>query len=240
MRTFSNPIEMLSETTRELFSRGIVTFDRTMQGIEVDRADYESKELIGYALTLTHCNPPELDAMLEWARKSFHKPHLNPSYAKAWFESMWIGSEEGEVQAHLKYNPEYWKKFAANGFSYTYPGRMHASMKSAIEALKKNRHKRGAVIEVYHPEDIRVSGKRVPCSVFYQPLIRTEGCHDHLNLIYVLRSCDLTNFFPMDVYRAHLLKSRMAWELNCLPGDLILFISSLHAYRIDVPEQFKW
>jgi len=242
MRIYNSSVDLISETTREVFSRGLIAFDQTVQGIEVDSEEYEMKELLAYTFTATPSCHSDKEEMLEWAREHFNKPHLVLEYGKEWVKAMITGDEELEIKANMKYARDYWTKFCKGVFSYTYAERVGNSIKYVIKLLKRNRYRRGAAIPVYYHTDHGLSfqGKRVPCSMFYLPLIRRQGFKDVLHLTYTMRSCDLTNWFPLDIYRAMLLQEYLSKQLDTEVGNLFVFINSLHAYRSEVPSQYQW
>ena len=242
MRIYNSSVDLISETCREVFSRGLIAFDATVQGIQVDAEEYEMKELLAYTFTATPSCHFDKEAMLSWAREHFKKPHLVPEYGKAWVKAMITGDEKLEIEANMKYAKNYWLKFCKGVFSYTYAERASKMIKSAIQLLRRNRYRRGATILVYYPQDhsLVFQNKRVPCSLVYQPLIRRQGFKDVLHLTYVMRSCDLTNWFPLDIYRAMLLQEYLAEQLETDVGNLYVFINSLHAYKAEVPERLRW
>jgi len=239
LRIYSDAKEMLNETTREVFSRGHIVFDETLQGKKVDRR-YEAKELLGYNFTLTRHGCHSITPMLNWGKQQFKKPHLTLEYAREWFLATHLKDSKAEVAAHYKYYPEYWNQFG--DWIYSYAERVGERLDAAITLLRENKYRRGVVIPIYEPQDIPylLRNRRVPCSLYYQPIIRRQGPDDLLHLVYGMRSCDLVNWFPLDVCRAVFTKSYLAKHLNVKPGSLIMHITSLHAHRIDVPNDRQW
>jgi len=240
MRIFSSCVEMISETTRELFSRGERVFDPTRQGRPVS---VEQVEIIGYAYRLTSFH--DLDKMMEWAFRNFGKDHLRPEVGEKWFR---------ELISPLPCNPdswwqgtcmeEYWKKYGLREdgkFDYTYSERLYNKLPKVIEALKKNPFMRGAILAVYDRNlDVPGSGKRTPCTIAYHFIARRYAFETRLNLICFQRSCDLIMFFPLDVYKAVRLLFYVAEQVGMPAGHFIHFISSLHAYVDEVPNHLRW
>lgn len=232
---------MINEVTRDLFSRGQEVFDKTVQSVEVGE-EYRQKELLGYSFMVT--NPKDVEEMLRWANKNFQKRHLNSEHGQEWFQNMISGKGLNPNSAE-KYMIEYWNKFGKEKdgrFSYTYSERM-VYLPQVIEALRNNLYRRGAVITIYNTvQDITNMGKRrVPCSMYYQFLVRDNLLKGpQLNLIYTSRSCDFTNFFPLDIYRSVRLLEHVTKELKIQRGPLIVFIGSLHAYYCEIPEERRW
>ena len=240
MRIFENCLEAINEITRDVFSRGLIVFDQTVQAKIVTKEEYDSKELIGYGYILkSGCDKNE---MLNWARNTFNKPHLTPEYAEAWFQDMIRGTPDNPDPSWTFW-PEYWTQFMDSNkkLSYAYAERMSSTLPNVIDALKKSRYRRGATIPIFTPIDTnRIGKERIPCSISYSFYVRPGTFYDLLTLVYFMRSSDLCNFFPIDVYRALRLKEYVAEELKVVPGDLIHFIGSLHAFRKDVPKDRQW
>jgi hypothetical protein len=107
---------------------------------------------------------------------------------------------------------------------------------------------RQAYLPVWFPEDTgAVEGQRVPCTLGYHFMIR-DG---KLSCRYYLRSCDLIRHWSNDVYLAGRLMQWVADMLNGAwagatnkpiglePGELRIYISSLHAFRADEPKLKK-
>jgi len=243
MRVFNSCVDLINETTREVFSRGVIVFDKTVQGKIVGREEYEQKELIGYSYRLTNFN--DKVEMLDWARKTFNKSFLNKEIAEAWFkdffntnnpDSWWIQNEE------LK---KYWEEFGIEEdgkFSYTYGQRLNDfdQLNNLIKRLKLNLYSRGSIVYVGGREDCSMINRRIPCTIAYQFLVRKDYNKDKVNLIVYQRSCDLVNFFALDVYKAIRLLEYISNKLNLEPGFMIHFIGSLHCYKKDVPEDRRW
>ena len=245
MRIYSSCREMLSEVSRDVFSRGVWSYDHTRQGKQtLERA----KELVGYAYRLTSFD--DLDGMLDLAREMFNKDFFRKDIAEHWFNEMF---DTHNPQTFWLMHPqlkEYYKKYCAEikdiYESYTYGERLTVSYDKILDLLAENPERRAAVVPIFWIADTYKVGKfRVPCSMFYQFLIRRSLRGRELHLIYVQRSCDLAWFFPFDVYRAVRLLQHTANKLNARgvhvkEGHLIHFISSLHCFESDLLERYKW
>ena len=251
MRIFGSLSELINETARELFSRGIVRYDLTRQG---KVAPEPAKELLGYVYRLTGYD--DKDQFFALAREITGRDFHRKEIAEAWFQDM-ISKRCSNPQPHWFMHPDleaYYYKYCRdpvfNGESYTYCERIHWQVDIAIKLLLENPERRAAVIGVWDPlYDVPKIGKhRVPCSMFYQFLAIREVDRYRLDMIYVQRSCDFVWFFPFDVYRAVRLLEYVTDELNrrdvedrrWAPGNLVHFIGSLHAFESDVPERWKW
>lgn len=228
MRIYKNCLEAESEVHRDLFEMGITVRPKTMQDkvIEGDD-DYTTKELSGYSFAIKDTS--DRDALieqrglsLEWCLADFKertdKEHVNPGEA-------------------YKLRGE-WEEFVHDGqFAYTYNERIRYQLEKTIDILKKDNDTRQAVLTIYEgaqDSDNRLGKKRVPCSMYYQFLVR----NGQLNCIYTMRSSDFMTHWPYDIWMAAALQELVAKEIGVKNGDLIFFSGSLHAYKKDIPATF--
>lgn len=229
MRIFKNCAEMVSEVHRDLFEMGVKVTPKTMQDKTVaGLKDYETVELSGYSFAIM--DTVDLDDMitnrglsLEWCYADL-KERLAPERINP-----------GEA---YKLRGE-WGEFVHNGeFAYTYNERLRYQVQKTVDVLKFDPDSRQAVITVYEgtkDSENRGGLKRVPCSMYYQLLIR-DG---KLDIIYTMRSSDFMTHFPYDIWMAAKLRDRIAEQLEDVEkGRVIFFSGSLHAYRKDIPETF--
>lgn len=79
----------------------------------------------------------------------------------------------------------------------------------------------------------RGGGGRLPCSMYYQIMVREEK----VDLIYTMRSCDFLIHFPVDISLALLLQDWFADSLGLATGTFTYFTGSLHAYQKDMAER---
>lgn len=226
MRIYKNLKEAASETKRELAEMGTEVRLETMQDKKIEGdPDYFTKELIGYSFMVTNTDDllelPKAfgkEEELEWAEAEFKErisdEHLNPGKAY-----------------RLR---KVWDEFVHHGmFSYTYNERMRGKIDLIIDCLKRAPHTRNAILALWDPEvDIfRIGGKqRVPCSIYYQFLIRGGK----LNLIYNIRSNDLMTHWAWDLYLAIKLQAYIAEKIGVEKGWFIQQVGSLHAYQKDL------
>jgi thymidylate synthase len=235
MRIYSSMMELFSETVREVFARGQESFDPTVQGTEVSRDEYEMKELIGYAYKLTRWS--DMEQAMIWWREKFKKNHVSIDAARRWSEDMfsprnpdlwWNGLMNG-----------YWKKFSIYGkigkFEYTYGERLAPFIDALIWKMRSNPNGRGHLISVWYHTDI-LNSYRKPCTIGYQFIWREPRGF----MIVYQRSCDLINFFPLDVAKAILFGEKIFKMAGLTLTNLIHFIGSLHCYKIDVPGELRW
>lgn len=233
-RLYQNCKEMLSEEFRNLMELGTEVQSSTMQDKDVrDNDEYKTKELIGNTFTIINTDDANemypvmkakgIDLPIEWADEEFEERiselDINPGNAYKIRESIW-------------------KEFLHNGkFAYTYNERIGPFKQQILEQLEQNTNSRQAIISIFNPiKDVKnMGGKaRIPCSMFYQFLIRNIQGKKKLNLIYVMRSSDLLTHFVNDVYLAIRLQRYFAHKLGIEVGTFTMFISSFHAYYKDL------
>jgi len=231
MRIYKNCKEAISEIERDLFEMGIEAHSKSMQNkIVEDDEGYKTKELQGYSFTIL--NSEDKDEMvgecLNWCNSEFKERIAGWNNPKEH-----ISLNPGEA---YKLRENVWNEFLVNGkFEYTYNERMYWQINVLIEELKRNPESRQTIIQ-FHDRNIdqdRMGGKaRVPCSMFYQLMIR-EG---KLDIVYIMRSTDFYTHFKNDIWHAITFRDWISKQINVPVGKYIMFASSLHAYKKDFPE----
>lgn len=226
MRIYKNCKEAASEIKRDLKEMGIEVRGTTMQDKVVkDDPDYYTNELLGYSYKILDIND---DSELP---KAFGKENeLN--WALAEFEERIDGKRANPGEAYKL--REVWGEFLHDDkFSYSYGERIGHQFNKVITCLAMNPESRNAIISIWDPTiDIdRIGGKmRVPCSMYYQFLIR-DG---KLNLIYNIRSNDLMTHWCWDIWMSIAMMKKIASVLGIETGWFIQQIGSLHAYHKDL------
>lgn len=230
MRIYSNSFELMSEMGRELNSYGQIVKPKTYQNKVIEgNEDFHTKELICQQYCLTSLGDPVwlfvFSHSKEWADAEFKERIdtsgiINPG--KAW-----------ELRKDL------WEQFLVNGkFDYTYNERM-VILPYTIQLLKSDSDTRKAVLPIFNGngEDDTLyyhGNKRIPCSMYYDFLIRQNGKGEKvLHICYHQRSSDFIIHFGNDVYLAWRLMEYVAKEVGVKPGYLYHTIDSLHAYKKD-------
>jgi len=227
MRIYQSTVEMIREVERDLFEMGVRYQSATVQDQQVGRDPrFMTIELTGYAYTLTGYDDADravlyMQNSLDWARAEASERLVGevvpPNPGSAWRE------DRGR-----------WEKFVRDGaFSYSYAERWQYQLPYIIRELRNRPSTRQAVMTMYdvHQDMMNWGGRdRVPCSLSYQFVIR-DGV---LTLVYNQRSCDFVKFFSTDVYITCELLKHMARETKTLPGRLIHFLGSLHAFAGDL------
>lgn len=230
MRIYSGLNEAHSEIMRDLLEVGewIHGYSVQDQIVEGDKA-FDFMELSPYAYMLSETN--DLDSFTK-------RLELNGAWIQAEFEERVLGGfNPGEA---WKLRGKVWKPFIQRGgtFAYTYSQRLHwqNQLSRIVEELAFRPTTRQAVITIYQsmPDACRLGGaRRIPCSMFYQFMTRNGA----LSLHYVMRSCDFFTHFPYDQILAIKLQRYVAALLDLEVGIFTHFITSLHAFRKDFPEE---
>lgn len=253
MRIYDNAYELMSETGRNLWEMGIENRPKTYQNKNIEgNPDFITKELIAESYCLTSIPDPEwlfvYTKTREWADAEFAERvsgrMLNPGNAWELNKPMW---EEFLVPSFpSNTDPDDLR------FDYTYAERMNDTAEyideggidvgisylgNIIQLLKEDPDTRKAVLSIFNSEYDKnnLDGKaRIPCSMYYQFLIRPNGKGEKVcNIIYNQRSADFVAHFGDDVYLAWRLMEYVAREVGVKPGYLYHQIGSLHSYQRD-------
>lgn len=200
-------------------------------------------------------NLPWADHHFEYERVS--RQPINPG--ETWKYWPWATSAETFLdgkQFDHSYAERYWPIHAG----YTSDGKLSSYDKSLfsertgvrnrvgdlddiIQRLIKDPGTRQAVLSVWHPEDQVDTGRRVPCSLTYQFLMRGG----YLHVIYNIRSCDAYRHFRDDIYLtcrlllwvlSELRQKDHSWD-NVSPGFFVMNVGSFHCFLNDIPQLEK-
>jgi len=226
MRVFANAYELISEIYREVWEMGHIVHPQSMQNKVVgDNPEFATKEITNYSYCLTNLYKQEY---------LFLSDHRSKDWADAEFEER-ISLEYSNPGEAWKIRKDIWEQFLnVNGvFEYSYNERIMAALPTVIKELKIHPDSRQAIITIWDPTDVDYLGgnARVPCSIYYQLMIR----NNRLNIIYNQRSADVVTHFGNDVYLAWKLMAHIAKEVGVKPGYLFHNIGSLHSYKKDWP-----
>jgi len=171
--------------------------------------------------------------------------------------------QDKEQQFSHTYMERFWPKFANtgqtrpngrqvfvphNGIRYEY-----GDLGDVLDLLIQEPHTRQAYLPIFFPEDTGAHHReRIPCTLGYHFMLR----QDKLSCFYPIRSCDFYRHFRDDVYMAGRL---VQWIISQLvdrvgledqpayaeetdnvwnavtPGNLTMFIPSLHIFEGDMP-----
>lgn len=230
MRIYSNSFELMSEMGRELNSYGQIVKPKTYQNKVIEgNEDFITKELICQQYCLTSLG----DSV--WLFVFSH----SKGWADAEFQERIDISDITNPGKAWELRKDLWEQFLVNGkFDYTYNERM-VILPYTIQLLKSDSDTRKAVLPIFNGngEDDTLyyhGNKRIPCSMYYDFLIRQNGKGEKvLHICYHQRSSDFVTHFGSDVYLAWRLMEYVAKEVGVKPGYLYHTIDSLHAYKKD-------
>jgi len=220
-RIFENLKEAIGEIERDIMEMGILVHPHTMQNKLVkDNEDFSTLETQNYSFTILDLkDKDELAPHLEWCKAEF-KERITPN-----------SNNPGEA---WKLRKEVWETFLVDGkFDYTYRERyaIFEQIEYIIKELKVNPDSRQCIIHVHMPRDVVIMNNptpmRVPCSMYYQLLIR----RGKLDIIYNMRSSDFDTHFIHDIWLADALRNHIAKEVGIEPGIFMMNIGSLHRYK---------
>lgn len=253
MRFYSNCYELMSELGRNLWEMGSIVKPKTYQNKDISgNEDFETKELICEQYCLTSLDKEEYlfihdKNSMEWVREEFKERVTNPQLGVNW--PMYINPGEA-----YKLRLDIWEDFlvypsiGAKKFDYTYnerimqrffspdiPGWTKPNLISVIELLEADNDTRKAILPIFTASDVMNNDgkKRIPCSMYYDFLVREINGVPRLNITYHQRSADLVAHFGNDVYLAWRLMEFVANEIGVKPGYLYHTIDSLHSYKRD-------
>lgn len=243
MRIYSSAYELMSETGRNLWEMGAEVKPKTYQNKVIEGNDeFITKELICEQYCLTSLGDENILFLFdprsrEWTDEEFRE---RVDHSTVW------GINPGNAWALRK---DLWEQFLNEKvmFDYTYNERMrYASaiasdegdgdnLWSVINQLKGDHQTRKAVLPIFGLEDVSNigGGKRMPCSMYYDFLIREVNGVEQVNITYHQRSADFVTHFGNDVYLAWKLMEYVANTLGIKPGYLYHTIDSLHSYKKD-------
>lgn len=252
MRIYGNCYELMSETGRNLWEMGLEVKPKTYQNKVIEgNEDFITKELICEQYCLTRMPDPEwlfvYTKSQEWAaaelKERLSGETLNPG--EAW-----------------KLRRDMWEQFLDRDglFDYTYPERINEKtcflgkdqdimykpkIENIIYLLQNDPDTRKAILDIYGGVIIKgemgiidadnLDGhKRIPCSMYYDFLIRDNANGEkQLNICYHQRSSDFVQHFGNDVWLAWKLMEYVAQRVGIQPGYLFHTIDSLHCYKKD-------
>lgn len=262
MRIFSNSFELMSELGRELNSYGQTVKPKTYQNKRIEgNEDFITKELICQQYCLTSLGDPVwlfiFSHSKEWADAEFQEritfePNgepWNPGEAWKLRRDLW---EQFLVKEEISFVGNETHKEYHEIFEYTYSerimkpvyfnGTVMPKIRAIIRLLKSDQDTRKAVLNIYGTDNYNEDedsdhydgSRRIPCSMYYDFLIRQNGKGEKvLHICYHQRSSDFVTHFGNDVYLAWRLMEYVAKEVGVKPGYLYHTIDSLHSYKKD-------
>ena len=264
---YGNFKDAITESIRKLINRGHDVHPNNWQSMDVSQLDAaEMREILFHSFQVLLPDDPvgkfqilqaDICPNLPWADHHFEyervsRQPLNPGETWKYWPWAHSASTFKEEQFDHSYAERYWPRFAG----YTKTGQLDHYDKSLfnercgvrnrvgdlddiIARLSNDPATRQAVLSVWHPEDQVDTGKRVPCSLTYQFIKRS----DRLHCIYNIRSCDALRHFRDDIYLtcrlilwvlSELRQKDNSWD-NVIPGFLQMNIGSFHCFKGDIP-----
>ena len=262
MRIYSNSFELMSEMGRELNSYGQTVKPKTYQNKVIEgNEDFITKEIICQQYCLTSLGDPVwlfvFSHSKEWADAEFQEritfePNgepWNPGEAWKLRRDLW---EQFLVKEEISFVGNETHKEYHEIFEYTYSerimkpvyfnGTVMPKIRAIIQLLKSDQDTRKAVLNIYGTDNYNEDedsdhydgSRRIPCSMYYDFLIRQNGKGEKvLHICYHQRSSDFVTHFGNDVYLAWRLMEYVAKEVGVKPGYLYHTIDSLHSYKKD-------
>lgn len=262
MRIYSSSYELMSEMGRELNSYGQTVKPKTYQNKNIEgNEDFVTKEIICQQYCLTSLQDPTwlffYSRSREWADAEFQEritfePNgepWNPGEAWKLRRDLW---EQFLVKEEISFVGNETYKEYHEIFEYTYSerimkpvyfnGTVMPKIMAIIQLLKSDQDTRKAVLNIYGTDNYNEDedsdhydgSRRIPCSMYYDFLIRQNGKGEKvLHICYHQRSSDFVTHFGNDVYLAWRLMEYVAKEVGVKPGYLYHTIDSLHTYQKD-------
>jgi len=181
---------------------------------------YEIKQSHGFQLALVHWNEEDLGELLYMLGRA------NAQFLKKEF-LQWISDEAINPGRAFMEEPERWSPHLVCGkFTYTYNERLRGNLRELIKLLREQQDTRRAFLPIWRNEDrMRAAGPTdVPCVIGFHFQV-TEG---YLNLTTIMRSLDIINCLPNDVYLSIRLLEYVAREVDIKIGIFLLWSSNAH------------
>ena len=243
MRVYKTMYDAVNETLRDLKVRGITVECKTYQDKSLEGKDRFVKELVGVAFKID--NPIlKREEVIRYVFKDDTDRIIQ--YCEQEIKDRCSGQPLNPGNSY-KIRSDMWTKFLENGqkFSYQYAERLwtNGQFKTVIDTLKNDSGTRQAVLSVWNPDKDMVAGKlgggnRIPCSLFYQFMIRNGRLH----CIYSMRSNDALGHHVIDLYCASGLMEYIVEELkpyypDLKIGSLTYECGSFHCFEWDAS---KW
>lgn len=243
MRIFVNAYELMSEMGRELWEMGLENKPKTYQNKNIEGDEnFITKELICEQYCLTELPDPDKlfihNHAQSWAEAEFkervNRGLINPG--KAWelrkevWEEFLVDTPTG-----MKFDYSYGERMNRFFVTVLEPG-YHTALEVVIALLRSDNDTRKAILPIYSDGDTAFldGSRRIPCSMYYDFLIRTNAKgQKQLNICYHQRSSDFVMHFGCDVFLAWRLMEYVAERVGVRPGYLYHTIDSLHTYKRD-------
>lgn len=234
MRIFGNYLEASKEVERDLWELGAICKTKSVQD---EIKEVETRELVGYQFCI-----PTLGSIMELPEFFKISSQEFREYVEVETNDRWTGVPNPGNSWRSREG--FWERYLHEGrFSYTYGERCWDPTNQfghCRQVLDNDPNSRQAIIQIYNQSKdwLNTGGRsRIPCSLTYQYLSRASDIKRTLHCIYTMRSCDFYKHFVYDMVIAGRLNNMMARDLGWEPGNLIMQIGSLHAFREDLDKR---
>lgn len=195
-------------------------------------------------------NPPPSHENWPFAQKSNDQHRKHEQFSHTYPERLWprLAGKDGERGAHLishkattsrPFGPlDTERKTYGDNYGIRY---RYGDLQDAIYLLGDEPYTRQCYVPIWFPEDLAAAAahsERVPCTLGYHFMRRRNLLHT----FYPIRSCDVLRHLRDDLYMAgrlcqwmimRLREEHTEWE-DVVPGDLTLFVPSLHIFEGDL------
>ena len=201
------------------FSQSSFPMDTIPNVIRMIRS-YETKQYHSFQLVLVHWTEEDLEEL------RYMLGRANAQFLKKEF-LQWISDEAINPGRAFMEEPERWSPHLVCGkFTYTYNERLRGNLRELIKLLREQQDTRRAFLPIWRNEDrMRAAGPTdVPCVIGFHFQV-TEG---YLNLTTIMRSLDIINCLPNDVYLSIRLLEYVAREVGIKIGTFLLWGSNAH------------
>lgn len=247
MRVYRTLYDAVNETARDLQCRSISVECNSYQDKKLYGEDRIVKELMGVAFKV---DKPLLhrDDVIGYIFHDKEEQKKIIKYCKQEIKDRTCGKPLNPGRSY-KIRADMWNQFleGTGKFSYQYAERLWTNdqFEHVINVLKNDAGSRQGVLSVWNP-DIDMDGKRtgsgnrIPCSLFYQFMIRNNRLH----CVYVMRSNDFLNHCVIDLYCAtglmeYLVKRLKDTYPDLKVGSLTYECGSLHAFHWNLKD-YVW
>lgn len=238
MRVFETVSEAISEVRRDIYKGTPLMSSRVQQQTG---KELPGRERLGYSYSIAGGwpeTPQELVALAADSGMTFWQKGQSSLIA-------WLNLErENRLMNTVvldpveRFHPALKSTFEGNWPSYLYSERLLGALDAMEGALSDSPDSRRAGWPIFRPEDAIRAGAptRIPCSLYYQAVIRKVGAEEHLMLFYVSRSVDFDVFWISDIWLAHEFQKTLAKRLKRIPGQLVHMVISFHSFLIEGTE----
>lgn len=237
MRVFETVADAISEIRRDVYKGTPLVSSRVQQRVG---ENLPGRERLGYSYSILGGWPDSPVHLVDVAVKqglTFWGKHQDSIID-------WLYAEESAREfsvlgeATEKKHPALQSTFEGNWPAYTYSERLLGAIVAMENALSQSPDSRRAGWPIFRTEDAIRAGAptRIPCSLYYQSILRKVGNEEHLMMFYVSRSCDYDTFWLSDIYLAHRFQLALAERLGKVPGQLVHMIISFHSFQVENTE----